>query len=583
VEERKELVRVALGREEASLVIKNGNLVNVYSGELLEGLSVGIKGDKIAFVGTDATHMIGEATEVIDASGKIVAPGFVDGHFHLHMPLDEFLEHAIPRGATTIFMELDLGYHLGYEAALAELANMKGQPMKFFGLTTFYMSPPPFLEQKGFSLSLEDYARLLERDDVAALGESVWTGIVDEDNRLLTNIDSALASGKQAEGHGSGAKGNKLIAMVASGISSCHEPINLSEAIARLRLGLYVMIREGSIRRDLEAISGVKMESIDFRRLCLVTDGLNGEDLLSLGHMDFIVQKAINLGIDPIKAFQMATINTAEHFGMGNVIGGIAPGRYADIVILPSLTRIECEYVISNGKVVARHGKTMLHSRKCEYPESVLNSIHIPVPVQPGQFTVPAKGKKTKVTVRALKLITEVITQEHQASLPVANGSVLCDLGHDILKVSIIESRNNTGKTVTGFIHGLGLRSGAIACSYSWELGSPLVVAGTSDEDMATAINRVIELQGGLVVADNGIILAELPLRIGAHVPLGSITDTARKSRKVNQAVKGLGCPVSNPFLTLQTIPGPSLPFFRITLQGFIDIKNQKVVDLIVE
>ncbi len=583
MEERRELVRVALGKEEASLVITNGNLVNVYSGELLEGLSVGIKGDKVAFIGTDVTHMIGDGTEVIDASGKIVAPGFVDGHFHMHVPLDEFLEHAIPRGTTTVFVELDLGYNLGYEAAIAELANMKGQPTKCFGLATFYLSPPPYLKQEGFALSLEDYARLLERDDVVALGESNWTGILDEDNRVLTSITAALARGKRAEGHGSGAKGNKLVAFAASGISSCHEPVNLSEAIDRLRLGLYVMIREGSIRRDLEAISQVKTENIDFRRLCLVSDGLNGEDLLSLGHMDFIVQKAINLGVDPIKAFQMATLNTAEHFGMGDVIGGIAPGRYADIVILPSLTKIECEYVISNGKVVAKQGKTVLHPRKCDYPESVLNSIHVPGPLQPGQFAVVAKGRRNKVAVRAMKLVTEVITQEHQASLPVVNDLVLPDLDHDILKVSIIESRNNTGKMVTGFIQGLGLKSGAIACSYSWEVGIPLVVVGTNDEDMATAINRVIELQGGLVVADNGTILAEVPLRIGAHVALGSITDTAHRFKKIKQAARELGCPMSNPFLTLQTIPGAALPFFRITLQGFVDLKNQKVVDLIVE
>lgn len=583
MEERKELIRVALGREKASVVIRNGNLLSTYSGELLEGFSIAIKGHKIAYVGRDVEHTIGEGTEVIDASGKIVAPGFIDGHFHLHMPLDEFVEYAIPRGTTTVFMELDLAGCLGYEAGIAELENMKGQPIKLFGLATFYMSPPPFLEQQDFALSVEDYRRLLKRDDVAALGESTWIGVLNEDNRALSSIAAALDRRKTAEGHGSGAKGSKLAAFAASGISSCHESINLSEVMEKLRLGLYVMIREGSIRRDLEAISEVKRENIDFRRLCLVTDGLSGADLLSLGHMDFIVQKAINLGFDPIKALQMVTINPAEHFGMGDVIGGIAPGRYADIVILPSLRKIECEYVVSNGKIVARNGEILVRPKNCVYPEAVLKSIRVPGTLQPEQFAVPTKSRKTTATVRVMKLVGELITQEYQASLPVINSSVFPDLAHDILKVSIIERRKNTGKVVNGFLQGFGLKSGAIACSYSWEVGSPLVVVGTNDEDMATAINRVIELQGGLVIADGGKTLAELALPIGGFVALGSIEETDQGLKKVNKVLKELGCSLPDPFLTLQTIPGAWIPFFRITLLGFVDVKNQKIVDLIVE
>lgn len=581
--ERNELIRVALGKEAASLVIKNGALVNVYSGELLDGVSIAIKGDKVAFVGKDAEHTIGEGTEVIDASGKIVAPGFIDGHFHWYMPLEEFLEYAIPHGTTTMFAELDLAYYFGYETAAAELENMKGQPIKLFGTATFYLSPPPFLKQEDFALSLEDYARLFDRSDVAALGESYWTNVVDEDSRLLTNIAAALSRGKRAEGHGSAAKGNKLVAFAASGISSCHESINVSEALERLRLGFYVMIREGSIRRDLEAISEIKKANVDFRRLCLVSDGLNGEDLLYHGHMDFIVQKAINLGIEPIKAFQMATLNLAEHFGMGDTIGGIAPGRYADIVILPALTKVECEYVISNGRIVARDGKTLVHPRKSTYPEAVLRSIHVAAPLKPEQLRVAAKENKDKAKVRVMKLVNGIISQEYQATLPVTNGQILADVARDILKVSIIDRRVETGKIVTGFIQGFGLKSGAIACSYSWDFGSPLVVVGTSDQDMVAAINRITELQGGLVVTDSSKVVAELPMPIGGFIALGPLEKMNQGFNKINQAVKQLGCSLPDPFLTLQTAPGVGLPYFRITLQGFVDVKNQKLVDLVVE
>jgi adenine deaminase len=396
-------------------------------------------------------------------------------------------------------------------------------------------------------------------------------------------MDTALTCGKQVEGHGSGIKGSKLVAFAASGVSSCHESINLSEAMEKLRLGIYVMIREGSIRRDLQAVSEVKESSIDFRRLCLVTDGLNGEDLISMGHMDYIVQKAINLGIDPIKAFQMATINTAEHFGLDNIIGGVAPGRLADIVILPSLTRIECEYVISKGKIVAKEGKSVRHPKKCTYPETVLKSVHVPGRVQLAQFGVLVKGKENSVKVRVMKLIAEIITSEYQVKLPVVDSLLLPDLAQDILKISVIDRQSNTGKTVTGFIQGFGLTSGAVASSYSWAKGTPIVVIGTNDQDMAMAANRVIDLQGGLVIADKGEIPAELPFPIGGCLPLGPLEKINHTFSDIRRTLRQMGCTLNDPYLTLQTTTGVGLPFFRITVQGLVDLKNQKAVELIVE
>lgn len=581
--ERKELIRVALGKEPASLVVKNGTLVNVYSGELLEGFSVAIKGDKIAYVGKEIDHTIGKETEIIDASKKIVAPGFIDGHFHLFFSLDEFLKYSIPSGTTTAFIELELGYYFGYEAALAELENMKGQPINLFGLATIYVSPPPFLKQEKPALSTKDYERLLAKDSVVALGECYWTSVLDENKDFLTNITTALSKGKQVEGHGSGAKGRKLAAFAASGVSSCHESINVSDVLEKLRLGLHVMIREGSIRRDLEAISEVSKRGIDFRRLCLVTDGLNGEDLMSLGHMDFIVQKAINLGIDPVKAIQMATLNTAEHFGLDHMIGGIAPGRSADIVILPSLTEITCEAVISKGKVVAREGKILLHPRECTYPEALLKSIHIPDAVRPEQFKVMTKGTKGEVLVRVIRLISELITEEKQVRLRVVGGNLLPDPDQDVLKVAVIDRKNNTGKVFNGFVQGFGLNSGAFASSYSWAKGSPLVIVGTNEQDMAAAANRIIELQGGLVVADKGEIKAEVPFPIGGNNPRGPLEKVTSAFKEMNQTLKQMGCTLTDPFLTLQTTAGVSLPFFRITTHGYLDLKKRKAVGLIVE
>lgn len=585
MENVKALMRTALGKEKADLVIKGGSLVNVYTGELLDNYSVSIKGDKIAFVGENADHTIGDSTRVIDASGKILAPGFIDGHVHVHVAFDEHLRYSLSAGTTAIFIELgDLTTIAGYEGALMLLDSVNGQPCKVFGLAPApYYARPSFLNQDDIPISGEEIDRLLQREDVVALGESLWTSVLDEDEGIISNIIKATSKRKKVEGHSSAAKGNKLVAYAATGISSCHESITAEEALDRLRLGIHVMIREGFIRRDLEAVSQILDKNIDFRRLILVTDGVDAEYLLRYGHMAHLVQRAIDLGFPPIEAIRMATLNVAEHFGLDNVIGGIAPGRYADIVILPSLARIDCEYVISNGKVVVDNKKYLLTVKEYDYPESIMKSIHVPRKLLPQDFVISAKGRTGNVTVRAMKLVTEVITQEYQVKLPVENDSILTDLAQDILKVSVIERRTGSGKIVSGFIQGIGFKSGACACSTSWELGSPIIVVGVTEADMANAVNRVIEMQGGLVVSNNGEIMAEVPLPIGGVIAKGKLDETAEEFRQIRQALADLGSTLSNPFLTIQTTPGTFLPFFRITLQGFVDLKNKELVDLIVD
>jgi adenine deaminase len=299
--------------------------------------------------------------------------------------------------------------------------------------------------------------------------------------------------------------------------------------------------------------------------------------------MDFIVQKAIHLGMDPIKVFQMVSLNTAEHFRMDHITGGIAPGRCANMVILPSLEKIECEIVISNGQIVAENGKALVRAARSTYPESVLNSIRVPGDLHPREFAVPAGDKKNRVTVRVMELIAELITREAHVALPVVDGFVLPDPDNDVLKVSLVERLHNSGRTVTGFVRGFGLKSGAMACSYSWDLGSPLAVVGASDRDMAAAVNRVTALQGGVVVVDQGGILAEAPHPVGGLIPVNKIEETVQEFKNIHQAVKRLGSALANPYMTLQTISGTSLPFFRITLQGLVDLKGRKIVDLFVD
>ncbi|MFP3880609.1 MAG: adenine deaminase C-terminal domain-containing protein, partial [Dehalococcoidia bacterium] len=251
--------------------------------------------------------------------------------------------------------------------------------------------------------------------------------------------------------------------------------------------------------------------------------------------------------------------------------------------ILPGLAQIDCQWVISKGQIIVQDKNLVLHPDELDYPEILTGTIRVPRKFSPADFIVSAGGRKGKVTVRAMKLLTEVITEENRIRLPVQDDAILPDLQQDALTVSIIERKRNTGKVVSGFLQGTGLKSGACACSYSWDLGSPVVVVGANEMDMATAANRLVELQGGLVVSRNGEIAAEVPMPIGSFMSRGPVDKTAAAFASVRESLNDMGASLTNPFLTLQTIPGTFLPFFRITLHGFVDMKNKKLLNLVVE
>ena len=581
----RELIRVALGQQRADLVIKGGMLVNVYSGELLKDYWVAIKGERIAYVGPDGNHTIGDNTEVIELKEQVIAPGFIDGHMHLDCTLgtvEEFIRYAIPGGTTSAVVETtDIANILGYEGVISFLDIIKGHPMKFFALAPSLMPSLPTIEARPL-ISQEELEKIIACPDIVGLGETIWPFVTDEDPYVMDMLATTHKYNKELEGHSAGAKGNKLVAYVASGISSCHEPIKVNELLERLRLGIHVMIREGSIRRDLEALSQIKDLDIDYRRLILVSDGVDAYDLLTLGYMEYIVQKAIDLGINPIKAIQMATLNVAEHFQLDKKIGGIAPGKEADIIILPDLRTIKPQLVISRGKLAAKEGHLLLSPRKVSYPPAALNSIRLPRHLEAQDFSIKSPVTTGEVKVRVIEVVSPVITQEAQEVLPAINGTLPLIVERDILKLSVIERLDNTGRIFTGFIKGFGLKSGAFASSYSWESKSPLVVVGADEADMAWAINRIIELHGGLVICQNQKSLVELPLPISGYLSSLPLKEIVSKLEAVKETIRSMGSALANPFLTLQTLPGTIFPYLRINEWGLIDIKSKTLVNLIV-
>jgi adenine deaminase len=576
-----ELMHVARGEKKSDIAILNASIVNVYSGELLHRWSVTIKGEWIAYVGKEPGHTIGPHTKIIDADGKTLIPGLIDGHTHLAWLLSpyEFLKHGMIGGTTTIITEtMEVFPVSGYNGVIDFLNALNDQPIKIFATAPFMAS----ISKRARGIPLDVLKSLLLRDDIVGLGESYWQTVLQEPEKNLPIFQEAANTGKTLEGHSAGAKAEKLMSYVIPGISSCHEPINQEEALERLRLGMYVMIREGSIRSDLDAICSIKDSGIDFRRLILVTDGIEPKDLIYKGYMETLVQKAIDCGFDPIHAIQMSTINVAEHFALDSIVGGIAPGKYADILIIPDSKTIKAEQVISKGKIIASNGRLIAVPRKHTFSIESRNSVDLPTSLMPPDFSITIKTDLPYVHVRIIDQVTPLVTKEIIKSMPVINGEIRLDTDHDILKVAAIDRRFIPGKMFVGLIRGFHLSTGAIACSAAWDT-SDIIVVGENERDMSEATNRIHEIQGGAVVYANGKILEEIPLPIFGVMADISLEKIAKKMDNIKNITKALGCPFENPLLTLVTLTGAAIPFLRICEEGLVNLRDGKHLDLIVQ
>jgi adenine deaminase len=578
--ETHQLMKVALGEEKADLTVVNANVVNVYTGEILPNFGISIKGKWIAYVGENAGDTIGPQTEVIDTEGQTVIPGLIDGHTHIGWMFTaaEFLKYAIAGGTTTVVTESIEPYPVcGYEGVVDFLESLKDQPIKILATAPAMVS----ISRTARDMPPETLAKLLNRDDILGLGESYWQVVLQEPEQLLPRFEQALAAGKTLEGHSAGARDKKLAAYVAGGISSCHEPINADQVLERLRMGLHIMVREGSIRRDLAEIAKIKDTGIDLRRLILSTDGVEPRDLIEKGYMEFVLRKAIEYGFDPVAAIQMATVNVAEHFSLDHLIGGIAPGRYADLVIIPDVQTIEAQMVISSGNVVAEKGTLLTAPRGHTFSKASMNSIKLPQDMKSSDFIITTDSKASCVKARIIDMVTDLVTAELAMEWPVTNGQIKPDVDQEVIKVAAIDRTHNPGNIYVGLIKGFGLKSGAMACSSAWDT-SDIIVAGTNDADMAGAVNRIHTLQGGAVVYENGEILAELPLPIFGIMSDLPIETIAQRLQEIKTAVSQLGVPFPDPLLTLITLTGAAIPYLRICEEGLVNLKDGKTVELII-
>jgi adenine deaminase len=581
VKDTQQLMRVALGREAADLVVINACLLNVYSGELLEGQSVAVKGAWIAAVGNQQEMSIGPQTQIIDAAHRTVIPGLIDGHAHLswYGCIDQFLTHMMAGGTTTVITETMEVYPVaGLEGVIDFIESCQDQPIKVFTTAPFMAS----ISRTTHGIDPGALQNLLARSDIVGLGEAYWQSALQDADRSAENMALSLQAGKTAEGHSAGARGKKLAAYVASGISSCHEPITAEEVLARLRLGLHVMIREGSIRQDLGALIAIKDLPIDHRRLILVTDGVSPADLLGKGYLEGVVQKAIDHGVDPVHAIQMATLNVAEHFRLDNIIGGVAPGRYADLAIIPDLRTIQAQWVISRGRVIAEQGRLLVPARQHAFRQSSLNTVHLPRPMQKEDFIIHIPQGRCSATLRIIEMVTDLVTREVHQKFTTANGCIAADPAGDLVKVAAIDRRANGPKRFIGLLRGFGLRAGAVASSAAWDTAD-IIAVGADDEDLSLAVNRVHTLQGGLVVCERGQVLGELAMPVFGILNQQPMTAIAASVKAIAAETARLGCPFPDPLLSLVALSGAAIPFLRICEEGLVNLKDGTTNGLFVD
>ncbi len=552
------MIDVALGKEKADLVIKNVEIVNVLTEEFIQA-DIAICGNKIAGIGKY------EGVKEIDASGLYAVPGLIDGHTHIEMSMlsvTEFARLVVPKGTTSVIADPhEIANVLGKDGVRVLLEEAKTTPLKVFCMVPSCVPSSP-LETSGAIITAEDVAEMLEWENVIGLAEMMnYPGVINKDPEVLKKIEVAKERGRPIDGHCPMLGGKELNAYISAGIGSDHESIDEDEAMEKIRLGMRVMIREGSVARNLKALLNVAKRG--YRWCMLVTDGdRTVRDLIEQGYLDYVYRRAVEEGVDPIKALQMCTINPAEWFGIP--AGLIAPGRFADIVLLRNLERFEVEKVVVNGKMVGEIGRTY------EYPEFVKRSVRLKKRLEPEDIAIEGEGM-----ARVIRVIEgEIVTGEDREFV---NG---IDVGRDILKIVVVERHKATGNVGKAYIRGFGLKSGAIAQSIAHDAHN-IVAVGANDGDICRAVNRIAELQGGIVVVD-GDIKAELKLNVAGLMSEERAEVVAEKLDRIHEEIKRLGCKLKSPILALSFMALPVIPKLKVTDLGLVDVERFEVVDIFI-
>ncbi|MBS4223682.1 adenine deaminase [Lederbergia citrea] len=579
------LSKVARGVEKADSVIKNGTLVNVFSGELLAHMDVAISEGRIAYVGASADHAIGDQTEIIHANNQYIVPGFLDAHMHVEstmLSVTQFAKAALAKGTTGIFMDPhEIANVFGTEGV--RLMHEEGQQLPLKVYTTFPSCVPATtdLEDAGASLSVEDIKAGLQWENVAGLGEVMnFPGVVFGDPLMCGEIEETMKANKAVTGHFPAEDPHMLQAYIASGVTSDHETVTREQGLEKVRLGMHLMIREGSAWHDVkEVIKVVTEDKVNTDNISLVTDDVYPQTLVEKGHVNHVVRRAIEEGVNPVTAIQMATINVARYYKLEQDLGAIAPGKYADILIMEDLQKVEPSTVITDGEVVFENGKIEKPFLTFTYPDHVINSINLKSELTPEDFLLKSKNDRTETEVHVIKIIeNSARTEKMMATLAVEDGVIQPDNEKDIIQLACIDRHHASGQISLGFAHGFQLKKGAVASTVAHDSHN-LIVMGTNPEDMAFAANELAKVGGGMIVVEDQKVLALVKMPIAGLMSDQPLETVVEEVQQLEKAWKEIGCPINAPFMTFSLIALPVIPEIRISNRGIVDVTEFKLME----
>lgn len=572
------MIECGLGELPCDLKLSNVNLVNVYSKEIYS-TSIYIKNGRVVCIDPKVEL---ETAESIDCSGKYAIPGFIDSHLHIETTLlspEALSDIIVPKGTTTLCADLmEIANVCGIDGIKALLDSIEKLPYRTYIEIPSRVPTAPGLETTGAIVDLEEVVKALDWEETISLGELDPSKILFKKEEYLKKIEASISRRKIINGHAIGITGKDLNVYAASGMSDDHECVSYEELLERIRLGIDVFIREGSSERNVERlIKGVLEHNLSFEHLMFCTDDKHASDIKNEGHINYNVNKAISLGVPPISAIQMATINAARHFRMEDEIGSITPGRKADILIVENLNNIEPYMVFFEGKLVAKQGNLISHRIISEYPRWIKNTVKFKIPITPKSFQIKSEcGDVTDVNVVEL-IKDQIINKWRKAKLEVKKGLIQNNLEEDILKLAVVERYGKTGGIGIGFVKGFNIKDGALAASVSHDHHN-IVCVGTDDNNMSAAVNEVKDIQGGFVLVKHGKVIGKMNLPIGGLMSDHNSTTVINEITHLNNLTRQVGCTLSAPFMTLSFISLPTVPELGLTDVGLIDVHKHEII-----
>ncbi|WP_299673042.1 adenine deaminase [uncultured Roseobacter sp.] len=575
-----QLIAVATGRSAADTVIRAGKWVNVHTREILDGYDIAIVAGRIASVVPDAAHCIGPDTQIIEARGRYMIPGLCDGHMHIESGMltpAEFARAVIPHGTTSMFTDPhEIANVLGLDGVRMMHDEALMQPVNIFTQMPSCAPSAPGMETTGYEITPEDVAEAMTWPGIIGLGEMMnFPGVSNADPKMLAEMAATQRAGKTVGGHyASPDLGPAFAGYVAGGPADDHEGTCEADAIARMRQGMRSMIRLGSAWYDVESqITAVTEKGLDPRNMILCTDDCHSGTLVNDGHMNRVVRHAIDCGCDPLVALQMATVNTATHFGLEREIGSLTPGRRADVILTSDLATLPIETVIARGQIVAENGTCLVDCPHYNWPAPARQTVHLGKTLEADDFTIPAPSGANAVRANVIGVVeNQAPTKALQFELPVTEGRVQAT--GDVAQIALVERHRATGQVTNAFVSGFGYEGPMAMASTVAHDSHHMIVVGTDADHMAMAANRLGEVGGGIVIFRDGEELALVELPIAGLMSDQPATEVAAKADQMMAAMRACGCTLNNAYMQHSLLALVVIPELRISDLGLVDVRT---------